>query len=140
MYLDWLLRVTGRQGLRDDQPYVNSVLSIGDTTEHWVQTEAIRKYGFSTAWETDRDTAFVKELLEVGIPVVVNILHRGTLASPTGGHVILLVGHSGGNYIAHDPYGTLASNYSNFNGKHSAIADATFNKRWQGGYRVLAKP
>lgn len=138
MYLDWLLRVTGRPGLSDDQGYVNRVLKNGDTTWHDVQTETIREYGFSTKWNTDADTPFVDALLEAGFPVVVNILHRGSMSKPTGGHVILLVGHTGKSYVAQDPFGTLESNYTNTNGKHSVVSEQQFNARWQGGYRILA--
>jgi hypothetical protein len=138
MYLDWLLRVTGRSGLPDDQPYVNRVLSNGDTTIHEVQTQTIREYGYSTKWMTDEDTPFVDALLEAGFPVPVNILHRGSMQKPTGGHVILLVGHTGSSYVAHDPFGTLLSNYTNHNGKHSVIPEQQFKARWQGGYRILA--
>jgi Peptidase_C39 like family len=138
MYLDWLLRVTGRTGLPGDQGYVNRVLGNGDTTEHTVQTQTIREYGFSTTWMTDEDTPFVDELLEAGFPVVVNILHRGSMSKPTGGHIILLVGKGDSSYVAHDPYGTLMSNYSNTNGKHSIIPVQQFKARWQGGYRILA--
>lgn len=138
MYLDWLLRVTGRPGLPDDQGYVNRVLSNGDTIYHEVQTETVREYGFSTKWMTDEDTPFVDELLEAGFPVPVNILHRGSMTKPTGGHVILLVGKGDSSYVAHDPYGTLMSNYSNTNGKHSVIPAQQFKARWQGGYRILA--
>jgi hypothetical protein len=138
IYLDWLLRVTGRTGLSDDQPYVNRVLSNGDTTWHDVQTETLREYGFSTKWMTDEDLPFVDALLEVGFPVVVNILHRGSMQKPTGGHVIVLVGHTGSSFVAHDPFGTLESNYTNTNGKHSVISEQQFKARWQGGYRILA--
>lgn len=138
MYLDWLLRVTGRPGLPDDQGYVNNVLRRGDTIYHDVQTETIREYGFSTKWMTDEDTPFVDALLEAGFPVVVNFLHRGSMSKPTGGHVILLIGHSGSSYVAQDPFGTLMSNYSNHNGKHSSIPEQQFKARWQGGYRILA--
>ncbi len=138
IYLDWLLRVTGRSGLPGDQPYVNRVLSNGDTTWHDVQTQTIREYGFSTKWMTDEDLPFVDALLEVGFPVVVNILHRGSMQKPTGGHVIVLVGHNGTAYVAHDPFGTLDSDYRNHNGKHSVISEQQFKARWQGGYRILA--
>lgn len=138
MYLDWLLRVTGRPGMSGDQMYVNNVLRQGDTTRHDVQTSVIHDYGFSTKWMTDEDTPFVDALLEVGFPVVVNILHRGSMSKPTGGHVILLIGHTGSSYVAHDPFGTLMSNYTNYNGKHSSIPEQQFKARWQGGYRILA--
>jgi hypothetical protein len=137
MYLDWLRRTTGRPGITDDE-CLKQVLKTGDSTEHWVQTEVLKHFGFSTQWRTDRHTEFVYLLLEAGFPVVVNILHRGSLSAPRGGHVILLIGHTPGVLVAHDPYGTLQSNYSNRNGAFSRIGETVFETRWQGGYRTLA--
>ena len=138
MYLDWLLRATGRQGLNDDNPYIRVVFSFGDTIYHENQTSAIQKYGFSTKWMTDEDRPFVDELLATGIPVVVNILHRGSVEAPRGGHVLMLIAKRGSVYIAQDPYGTLESGYTNYNGAYSSIHEDEFASRWQGGYRILA--
>jgi hypothetical protein len=140
MYLDWLRRATGEPGLSDDEEFVRTVFNFGDTIYHENQTSALKKYGFSTAWRTDRDIAKVNALLDAGFPVVVNILHRGSVGDPTGGHVIMLSGRrkSEGTYISQDPYGTLGSGYTDPNGKHAPISPRSFNARWQGGYRVLA--
>jgi hypothetical protein len=139
MYLDWLRRATGKPGLGGDDDYLRTLLQIGDTIYHENQTEALKKYGFSTQWCTDAATAKVNVLLDAGIPVVVNILHRGTIDSPRGGHVILLCGRrqSEGTYIAQDPYGTLSSGYKDPNGRHALISKKSFDARWQGGYRIL---
>jgi hypothetical protein len=139
MYLDWLRRATGEAGLTDDADYIRTLLKIGDTIYHENQTQALEKYGFSTKWCDDGATAKVDALLDAGFPVVVNILHRGTIDSPRGGHVIMLCGRrkSEGTYISQDPYGTLGSNYSDPNGKFAPISKRSFNARWQGGYRVL---
>ena len=139
MYLDWLRRSTGREPLGGDDGYLSTVLSIGDTTEHWAQTSALKRYGFDTVWNTDKDYDKVSELLQAGIPVVVNILHRGTLAAPKGGHIIMLVGEnkSSGINTAQDPYGTLQSNYTDTDGRLDVIRTAIFKRRWQGGYRTL---
>lgn len=138
MYLDWLMRAGGRKGLSDDAVYLKQMFKIGDTIYHSVQTKVIKHFGYSTQWRTDRRQDLLDKLLKVGFVVPVNILHRGTLQRPTGGHVIALVGITDKEYIAHDPYGTLMSNYSNHNGKHSKIPKNVFNARWQGGYRILA--
>lgn len=143
MYLDWLRRSTRRSPLPGDDGYLKKVLSIGDTIYHENQTDAIKAYGFSTKWvgsngdRDDRDC--VDALLDAGFPVVVNILHRGSIDVPTGGHVICLIGKrkESESYIAHDPYGTLASNYTNSKGAYSKIDLTNFIARWQGGYRVL---
>lgn len=137
MYLDWLKRVTGQPGLNGDNDYLRKVFSRGDTTIHAVQTWALEQYGFRTKWMMDRDLSFVEELIKMGFPVVVNILHRGPISRPKGGHIIMLIGRQDSYWIAHDPYGTLKSDYKNHNGKHSQISEHEFKKRWQGGYRTL---
>ena len=68
----------------------------------------------------------------------VNILHRGNVNAPKGGHIICLIDYKNDTFTAHDPYGTLASNYTNPNGAYSKIKLSEFKKRWQGGYRILA--
>ena len=143
MYLDWLMRATGKQGLGvlpsgllDDNGYVRTVFTFGDTTIHWVQSEAIKAYGFTTKWMTDRNYPFVIQLLEAGIPVVVNILHRGSTNAPRGGHVICLIGKQEQFLVSHDPYGTLRSDYTNHKGAYSTIPEWEFKIRWQGGYRI----
>lgn len=139
MYLDWLRRSTGREPLGGDNGYLSKVLSIGDTIYHEVQTQAIKSYGFSTQWNTDGDFDKVVELLDAGIPVVVNILHRGSLAAPRGGHIIMLVAYKRdqGILLCQDPYGTLQSNYSDSDGRLDVITVRIFKRRWQGGYRTL---
>jgi Peptidase_C39 like family len=137
MWLDWVLRATGRSGLDGDNQYLRTVLEIGDTIYHENQTAAIKKHGFNSTWRTDADHALVDGLVDAGIPVVVNILHRGKIQAPRGGHIILLCGKRGDSWIAQDPYGTLISDYSEFDGKYSRIGDREFLARWQGGYRVI---
>ena len=137
MYLDWLLRVTGKAGLDGDNGYLKKVLANGDTTNHYVQSETIAEYGFKTKWMTDADLDFVEDLVDTGFPVVVNILHRGSTAAPYGGHVIMLIARKPGYWIAHDPYGTLESQYSVTRGEYSRIREKEFAARWQGDYRIL---
>ena len=138
MYLDWLLRMIGKPGLDSDDGYLKKVLSIGDSPDHSVQTKAIKQYGFNTKWMTDRDTPFVEDLVEAGFPVVVNILHKGPITNPSGGHIIMLIDQKAEDWIAHDPWGTLTSQYKEHKGEYSRISKQEFNARWQGGYRILA--
>jgi Peptidase_C39 like family len=148
MYLDWLLSATGRKRLLGDDEYLRNLLRIGDTIYHENQTACIKNYGFSTRWvesgnqdsERDFHTDRITELLNNGIPVVVNILHRGSLSAPRGGHIILLIANKQDEklFLAHDPYGTLQSNYTDMNGNFSVIKKSEFYGRWQGGYRVLS--
>lgn len=136
-YLKWLQQATGKSGISDDTDYLRVVFQYGDTIYHGVQTLALQHFGFSTLWQTDSDLAFVEALLDVGFPVVVNILHRGSESNPSGGHVICLAGQTETEFIAQDPFGTLMSNYKDTNGRLSRIPKTTFMNRWQGGYRIL---
>jgi Peptidase_C39 like family len=146
MWVNWLRLATGGQSLGGDDDYLRKLLSIGDTIYHESQSECIeRYYGFKSTWidvdePAEKDFAQVDGLLDSGFPVVVNISHRGTITAPRGGHIIMLIARrkSEGTYIAHDPYGTLSSDYENENGRASLISRADFRARWQGGRRVLA--
>lgn len=139
MYCDWVLRATGKKGLESDNAFLMQVLVRGDTIYHHVQTQVLKEvYGITSKWATDRDYDFVVQLIKAGFAVPVNILHRGSYQHPRGGHVILLIGFTDDTFIAHDPYGTLESNYSNHNGQFSKISTRQFIRRWQGGYRILS--
>jgi hypothetical protein len=140
MYLDWLRRATGREALGGDDAYLDKVLSYGDSPDHTSQTLALKSYGFNTMWLESGKVNEVSTLLNTGIPVVVNILHRGDIEAPRGGHVILLCGYSGedAEFLCQDPYGTLRSDYQDSNGRLSRISVSEFSARWQQGWRVLA--
>lgn len=146
MYLDWLMRACGGSPLGGDDKYLAKVLSIGDTIYHHNQTEAIKSYGYSTKWnesktglEQRQNLVRLQDLISEGIPVVVNISHRGTLKAPRGGHIILLCGYldDSEEWLCQDPYGTLRSDYQDINGRLSRIRRSEFASRWQGGFRVL---
>lgn len=145
MYLDWLRRCTGQPALRGDDEYLHHVLEIGDTIYHEVQTQAIAKYGFKTRWldcdePKEKDFQRVNDLVDAGFPVPINILHRGQVDSPRGGHIVVVCARrkSEGTYILQDPYGTFSSGYTNENGKYSLFSPKDFRARWQGGMRLLA--
>ncbi|MDX1372536.1 MAG: C39 family peptidase [Nitrososphaeraceae archaeon] len=140
MLVRWYQQAVGITPIKSDEDYLPHVFKYGDTIYHGVQTKAIKDFGFNTKWMTDGDLPFVKDLLEAGFPVVCNILHRGSLSRPTGGHIIMLIAYDREKreFIAHDPYGTLSSNYRNHNGAFSRISEKVFVVRWQRGYRILA--
>lgn len=138
MYADWVLRATGNSGLSGDDGYLSQVIKRGDSTIHEVQTRVLKEvYKISSTWKTDGDLQLVKDLLFAGIPVVVNILHRGTLNALRGGHVIVLISYKSEVFICQDPYGTLSSDYKDTNGAYSKVSENEFKIRWQKGYRIL---
>jgi hypothetical protein len=145
MYLDWLRRSTGQAALGGDNDYLKQVLAIGDTIYHENQTAVIAKYGFKTRWldvdaPSEKDFQRVNDLVDAGFPVPVNILHRGSIDSPRGGHIVVICARrkSEGTYILQDPYGTFSSGYTNENGRYSLFSPKDMRARWQGGMRVLA--
>lgn len=91
----------------DDQ-YYQKVIKYGDTTDHGAQTKALAELSIKSVWHTDLGFEDLDKSLASGLPVVIGILHRGTIASPTGGHMIVVIGRTANqDYICHDPYGSL---------------------------------
>jgi hypothetical protein len=91
-----------------DDEYYQKVIKYGDTTDHTAQTKALAEYGIKSIWRTDLSFKDLDHSLEAGYPVIIGILHRGTLATPTGGHMIVVIGKTANqDYICHDPFGSL---------------------------------
>jgi Peptidase_C39 like family len=94
--------------IASDDEYYRYVIKFGDTTDHSAQTKALAAIGIKSTWRTDLDFSDLDKSLLAGFPIVIGILHRGTLQSPTGGHMIVVIGMtSDRDYICHDPYGSL---------------------------------
>jgi hypothetical protein len=101
-------------GAKGDDAYVKKVFSIGDTTDHAVQTKVLSSYGIKSDFRYNLGFADLDRELSAGRPVIIGILHRGTLSAPTGGHMVVVIGKSpdGKSYICNDPYGDLMSGYT----------------------------
>ena len=101
-------------GAKGDDAYVQKVFAIGDTTDHSVQTKVLASYGVSSQFRYNLGFADLDRELSAGRPVIIGILHRGTLSAPTGGHMLCVIGKSpdGKSYICNDPYGDLMSGYT----------------------------
>ena len=124
--------------IKNDDEYLRTVLSIGDTTVHEVQTKALLKYGLKTEFRTNLGFADLDKQLAAKHPIVISIYHRGTLENPTGGHVIVVVGKDkNGDYICHDPYGSLLDGYTGpvSRGKFVTYTRHILVRRWIAGDR-----
>jgi len=124
--------------IKNDDEYLRTVLSIGDTTVHEVQTKALARYGLKTEFRTNLGFADLDKSLEAKHPVVISIYHRGTLQNPTGGHVIIVVGRDKNrDYLCHDPYGSLHDNYRGpvTNGRFVTYSRHILLHRWIAGDR-----
>jgi hypothetical protein len=121
-------------GARGDDAYLKKVLAIGDTTDHSVQTKVLLDYGVRSEFRYNLSFADLDRELAAGRPVVIGILHRGTLSAPTGGHMLPVIGKSpdGKSYICNDPYGSLNDGYTGpvTNGKGVQYSVEVLKYRW----------
>ena len=102
------------KGVKGDDDYLRKVLAIGESTDHNVQTKVLESYGVYSTWKQTLSFTDLDRELGLGKPVVIGILHRGTLSAPTGGHIIVVIGKTadGNSYVVNDPYGNLLDGYT----------------------------
>ena len=122
------------KGPKGDDAYVQKVFSIGDTTDHLVQTKVLASYGIKSSFSYSLTFVDLDRELVAGRPVVIGILHRGTLSNPTGGHMVVVIGKSpdGKSYICNDPYGDLMTGYTTpvMDGKGARYPVEVLKYRW----------
>ena len=123
------------KGAKGDDAYVQKVFSLGDSTDHTVQTKVLASYGIKSHFSYNLSFADLDRELAAGRPVVIGILHRGTLSSPTGGHMVVVIGKKGEDYVVNDPYGSLNDGYTGAvtNGKGAVYKKSDLNFRWLEG-------
>ena len=120
-------------GAKGDDAYLKKVIAVGDTTDHSVQTKVLTSYGVKSEFRYNLGFADLDRELSAGRPVVIGILHRGTLSSPTGGHMLCVIGKTpSGDYAVNDPYGSLNDGYSGpvTNGKGAVYKRSVLSRRW----------
>jgi len=119
-------------GAKGDDAYVQKVFAVGDTTDHAVQTKVLSSYGIKSDFRYNLSFADLDRELSAGRPVVIGILHRGTLSSPTGGHMCVVIGKKGEDYVVNDPYGSLNDGYTGAvtNGKGAVYKKSDLTYRW----------
>jgi GH24 family phage-related lysozyme (muramidase) len=121
------------RGPKGDDDYIRKVFAVGDTTDHSVQTKVLKDYGVDSEFKYNLSFDDLDKELEEKRPVVLGILHRGTLSAPTGGHMIVLIGKNAkGQYIVHDPYGDLYDGYTSsvYNGRSAIYERHVLEARW----------
>lgn len=122
-------------GPKGDDVYLRKVLSLGDSTVHNIQTQALKSYGLDSVWSKNLTFDQLDQHLEKTGPIVAGILHRGPNNNPTrnSGHMIVI--HTklpNGNYVCHDPFGDLNSGYSSpvEKGRNVVYERWVLEKRW----------
>jgi hypothetical protein len=120
------------KGAKGDDAYIQKVFAIGDTTNHDVQTRVLKDYGVNSDFRYNLGFSDLDRELSAGRPVAIGILHRGTLSSPTGGHICVVIGKKGEDYVVNDPYGSLNDGYTGpvTNGKGAVYKKSDLMYRW----------
>jgi len=121
------------KGPRGDDAYVQKVFAIGDTTDHLVQTRVLASYGIQSSFNYSLSFDDLDRELSNNRPIVIGILHRGPLSSPTGGHMVVVIGKTpNGDYVVNDPYGSLNDGYTGAvsNGKGAVYKRSDLVRRW----------
>jgi GH24 family phage-related lysozyme (muramidase) len=119
----------------DDDQYLRKLINggYGDTTDHGAQGRLLADYGLKSTWHTNLSLATLEKEIRAGRPVVCGILHRGTLAAPTGGHMIVVRGiTSSGDFRVNDPYGSCNDGYKGAvtNGNNAIYSRKLMAARW----------
>jgi uncharacterized protein YvpB len=120
------------KGAKGDDAYVQKVFAIGDSTDHSVQTKVLDSYGVKSHFSYNLSFTDLDRELAAGKPVVIGILHRGSLSAPTGGHMVVVIGKKGEDYVVNDPYGSLNDGYTGSvtNGKGAVYKKSDLTYRW----------
>ena len=125
------------KGAKGDDAYIQKVFAIGDTTDHSVQTQVLANYGIQSNFSYNLSFADLDKSLSAGKPVVIGILHRGSLSNPSGGHMVCLIGKTedGNSYVVNDSYGNLNDGYTTdvYNGKSARYSKEVLKYRWLEG-------
>jgi hypothetical protein len=120
------------KGAKGDDAYIQKVFAIGDTTDHTVQTKVLSSYGVQSDFRTNLGFSDLDKSLSAGKPVVIGILHRGPISAPRGGHMVVVIGKKGQDYVVNDPYGSLNDGYTGAvtNGKGAVYKKSELAQRW----------
>jgi hypothetical protein len=135
MCLEFLKPGSLPPGPKGDDAYLRRVLAIGKSTDNSVQTRVLQGYGLNSVFRFNLDFSDLDAELAAGRPIVLGILHRGPTHRPTrnSGHMIACIGKTDkGDYIFHDPYGSLHRGYVGpvIEGRQVVYSRMELEKRW----------
>jgi hypothetical protein len=113
----------------DDWYFAHCVTKEGDSTDHAAQTRALQRIGIKSSFHYNLDYGDLDRELDRKHPVVIGVLHKGTISSPYGGHMIVVIGRYAEGYICHDPWG-YGFGYTDTNGKAVKYPYRSLDGRW----------
>lgn len=102
----------------DDDYFRRYVDPYGDTTDWNVHTQALKRFGIDSVYRQDLSFGDLERSLSLGFPVAIGVLHKGTIAAPAGGHILVIVGMDTDRsvFYANDPWG-VGFSYVDYNGQ-----------------------
>jgi hypothetical protein len=104
-----------------DAYYVRHLVGSQKSEDHMVHTRILSDFGVESEWRYDLSYADIDAALSHGTPTAIGVAHKGSIASPAGGHIVLVRG-SGYNsegapgYYVNDPWGA-GFDYTSENGR-----------------------
>lgn len=130
------------RGEQADDAFLDVVERHGDTTSAEAQVSALLDCGIHASFRTDGTQQQALQLLGLGVPVPIGVLHKGHLngGGPSGGgHWLLLVGVDldTEEWVAHDPAGAMRIVEGGYGWDDSPVAGRfirypmeELNRRW----------
>lgn len=94
--------------ITDDDEYLNLVFRYGDTVAQSAHQKALDHLGLKHKFATNGSENELIRILDLGCPVPIGILHKGSIQNPSGGgHWITVIGYDKEFFYVHDPFGEL---------------------------------
>lgn len=114
-----ILNFLKRGSVASDDEYFQKYIQTSENSANWdIHTVAYRQFGIESVYRQNLDYEDLYRSLELGLPVAIGVLHKGSISAPAGGHVLAIVGVDEANNIfyANDPWGE-GFDYTNTNGE-----------------------
>jgi hypothetical protein len=123
--------------IKDDDDYLKRVLIYGDTVSQAAHKKALDSLGVKNQFSMSGTESELIRILNLGCPVPIGILHKGSVQDPTGGgHYVTLIGYDDKNFHVHDPFGELDLVNGGYpkagptDGKNQRYSRLNLMKRW----------
>jgi uncharacterized protein YvpB len=129
-----MLKFLKPTSIKNDDDYIRTVFTFGDSTDSNAQLAALKHYGIAAKFTTKGNRDLIKKQIDLGKPVPAGFLHHGTVQKPQGGgHWLCIIGYDINGYWVHDPWGNcdlVKGTYSSTDGKKLHYSYKNFEPRW----------
>jgi hypothetical protein len=123
--------------INNDDDYLNLVFKYGDTVSQLAHQKALTELGLIAKFSMNGAEKDLIRILDMGYPVPIGILHKGSIQNPSGGgHWVTLIGYDKEYFYVHDPFGKLDLVNGNYqmagptDGRQQKYSRANLMKRW----------